>query len=137
MKNNWLTREIHCSALSYTLCTTEAQFHAEIKRFALPRPDWPPFLSNSHSNATTHFFDQNGTGQHCAIVCLPPPEAKQKRTGVQIACLIVHEAVHIWQNHCEMIGEKAPSSEFEAYGVQSIAQALMTEYARQVFPERN
>lgn len=134
MKNKWLDRRINTNALCYTLCTTEIQFREELKRLALPQNDWPSFLTTSHSNATTHFLYQSGTGAgHCAIVCLPLPSKAEKRTGIEIAGLLVHEAVHIWQEHCELIGEKTPSSEFEAYAVQTIAQELMVEYHRQVF----
>jgi hypothetical protein len=57
-------------------------------------------------------------------------------TAVQIAALLVHEAVHIWQQYCADIGEKEPASEQEAYAIQSISQTLMEEYARRLEMKR-
>ncbi|MEG2114568.1 MAG: hypothetical protein RRZ38_11845 [Hafnia sp.] len=39
--------------------------------------------------------------------------------------LIVHEAVHIWQEIKMMMNEASPSIEFEAYSIQRISQDLM------------
>jgi len=35
----------------------------------------------------------------------------------------------VWQEYSSRIGETNPSSEFEAYSIQAIAQRLMTAYA--------
>ena len=51
---------------------------------------------------------------------------------VEVAGLIVHEAVHVWQHYCMMIHEHEPASEQEAYGIQSISKSLMAEYARRI-----
>ncbi|KCY47724.1 hypothetical protein J715_3367 [Acinetobacter baumannii 1571545] len=42
--------------------------------------------------------------------------------------LLLHEAVHVWQKVKKLMGEKEPSSEFEAYSIQSIAQDLFKMY---------
>ncbi len=39
--------------------------------------------------------------------------------------ILAHEAVHVWRHIREKIGETDPSSEFEAYAVQSITQFLL------------
>ena len=46
----------------------------------------------------------------------------------QIHGLLLHEAVHIWQELREKMGEESPSAEFKAYTVQSIAQNLFEMY---------
>jgi hypothetical protein len=46
----------------------------------------------------------------------------------QVYALLVHEAVHIWQDVKHRIGEDNPSSEFEAYAIQNISQELMLAY---------
>lgn len=68
-----------------------------------------------------------GPGGLVAVVCV---DLKDGVCGVEIAALLVHEAVHVWQAYCEHIGEKNPGSEQEAYGIQIISQHLMAEYAR-------
>jgi len=42
--------------------------------------------------------------------------------------LLIHEAVHVWQNVRDLISEDRPSREFEAYSIQSIAQKLIDAY---------
>jgi hypothetical protein len=47
-----------------------------------------------------------------------------ERTSVEIHGLLLHEAVHVWQRVKQRMGETNPSTEFEAYSIQSIAQDL-------------
>jgi len=44
----------------------------------------------------------------------------------------VHEAVHAWQEWCDYYGELTPGREQEAYGIQSVAQELMAEFAKRM-----
>lgn len=48
----------------------------------------------------------------------------------QIHGLLLHEAVHIWQELKEKMGEESPSVEFEAYSIQALAQDLFELYER-------
>lgn len=48
---------------------------------------------------------------------------------LQVHGLLLHEAVHIWQELKERMGEGEPSIEFEAYSIQAIAQDLFEMYA--------
>lgn len=52
--------------------------------------------------------------------------------GITIACVLVHEAQHVWQAYCQHVGERVPGNEQAAYAVQSIAEYLMREFVRQV-----
>jgi hypothetical protein len=54
------------------------------------------------------------------------------RNPIEVAGLLVHEAVHVWQEYCHGIGEATPASEQEAYGIQAISQELMAEFDRQM-----
>jgi hypothetical protein len=65
----------------------------------------------------------------CCIVGLGSVEG---RSPIEIAGLLVHEAVHVWQVYADRIGEKNPGIEQEAYAIQCIAQELMAEYARRL-----
>lgn len=123
----WLERGLVRSPLHLSLCTTERQFHRQLRHIGIERADWPPFVS-VHANATAHFFHPEGKA--IAIVCMPPAPGRDQ---LEVVGLIVHEAVHVWQEVLEHIGEHRPSAEFEAYSVQSLAQVLLGEYRRQVY----
>ena len=61
------------------------------------------------------------------MVCV---DALDGRNGVEVAGMLVHEAVHIWQEWCDHYGETNPGREQEAYAIQAISQELMAEFAR-------
>lgn len=82
----------------------------------------------SAAGGKTHYAS-NDKGEDVCIVCVRPGK---RNTPIEIAGVLVHEAVHVWQRYCDGIGEKSPGLEQEAYGVQSIAQELMSEYARRL-----
>lgn len=123
-KTQWLDRRISAPGPFLTLCLSEEQFKAAIKHMRIPVA--PPFVNTPHSQATAHFFD--GPRGLAAVVCLRDFEG---RDPVEVAGLLIHEAVHVWQEYAAYIGEKAPGVEQEAYAIQSIAQELMAEFARQ------
>lgn len=127
----WLDRRISAPGPYLTLCTTPEQFAAAMKH--LKAPAQPSFLKTKHSNATTHYFD-GPTGGLCAVVCIGSTDGTKP---IEIAGLLVHEAVHVWQAYAEWIGETHPGDEQEAYAVQSIAQELMMAFAaRSLKPAR-
>lgn len=109
-----------------TLVTSQDEFDAALRHFKMPLGT--PYLLNARADATAHFFE-NQRGESVAVVALGDMTG---RSGVEIAGLLVHEAVHVWQAHRENISETHPGREQEAYAVQSIAQELMTEYARRL-----
>jgi hypothetical protein len=79
--------------------------------------------------ATTHIL-QNPLGDVTCVVCLGA--VPRKTTYEQVAALLIHEAVHIWQQYRdEVIKEPKPCSELEAYSIQRIAQSLLEAYAAQ------
>jgi len=79
-------------------------------------------------SAMVHYFE-NHEGSEVAFVCMYEWQGKARES---VYALLVHEAVHIWQRMCEIMGEREPSSEFEAYCVQAISQRLFMEFERQV-----
>jgi hypothetical protein len=120
----WLDRALVVLPQFYGLCLNEKDFRRELKSLKVPRADWPPFLCSEHAHATLHTFTK-GDGGLCAIVTLADTSG---RSIAQVHAMLVHEAVHLWQEARSIIGEKSPSSEFEAYAVQSISQRLMEAY---------
>ncbi len=108
------------------LCTTEKMFHDLLNYIEYPKGSWPKWV-NTGANATTHTVDHDG--KTVCIVCIAEPP--KNITNIQIAAMLVHEAVHVWQRNMESIGEDNPSVEFEAYSIQIIAQNLMEAYVEQ------
>lgn len=128
MKANWLDRTLFVNSSHYVLCTTEKQYRRALKHFRVPKQDWHPFVTDSFANATTHFFENKPHQKKASIVCVAN---YADRTPAQIAGLLCHEAVHIWQQTCTDLGELAPSAELEAYAIQNLTQALIEEFERQ------
>jgi hypothetical protein len=123
MKVEWLDRALTTCAYYYCLCTSEKQFVAELDRIKLPAWKQHQWISPD-MHATTHHFVH--AGKPLAMVCIAPDPT---RTGIQIAALLVHEAVHIWQRHAAYIGSHNDhGDEEEAYAIQNIAQNLMESY---------
>lgn len=124
--SKWLDRRIAHPGPYLTLCLTEEEYvkamaHLRIKQYS-------PWIKTDHAHATTHQCT-NHKGEATCVVCLRGHEG---RDPVEVAGLLVHEAVHIWQFYAAMIGEGEPGSEQEAYAVQAIAQELMAEFARRM-----
>lgn len=121
----WLDRRVAAPGPYLTLCLTEAEFHDALRRLKLH--ERPTFVRPS-ADATTHYLTKDNREQAC-IVCL---RGWEKRDSIEIAGLLVHEAVHVWQVYCERIGEEQPGVEQEAYAIQAIAQELMAEFRRRL-----
>lgn len=62
---------------------------------------------------------------HYAVVQLGDTSGREQ---IEVYGLLLHEAVHVWQRIRELMGEREPSTEFEAYSIQSIAQDLFEMY---------
>lgn len=125
MKTKWLDRRVAAPGPFLCLVLTQAECDAAMKAC---RVQPAPYLSTPRADATTHLLC-NAKGESVAIVALGD---MSKYSGIEIAGLLVHEAVHVWQEHCANIGERRCGSEQEAYGIQGIAQTLLEEYARRL-----
>lgn len=124
IKVRWLDRRIAAAGPFLALCLSEQEFKAVVAHLELDSK--APWISNNQSDATTHFFSTNKNQLACAV-CISDCAG---RDPVEVAGLLVHEAVHVWQEYADSIGERAPGREQEAYAIQSIAQELMAEFAR-------
>lgn len=128
MKPKWLDRTLFVSSHYITLCTTEKLFKKALKHLNIAKNERPEFLSDWNSSATAHFFTNRKDKEASVVVCLGSTEGK---TLSQVYALLVHEAVHIWQETKECLGETNPSVELEAYAIQNLSYQLMSEYNRQ------
>ena len=125
MKIKWLNRRISAPGPYLCLCMSEKEYRAAMKHLKVdPVNSW---ISTPQSHATAHLLTNNA--DFTAIVCLSDTEG---RDPVEIAGLIVHESVHIWQEWCDYYGERNPAREQEAYAIQAISQELMAEYVRRL-----
>ena len=120
----WLDRRIACPGPYLALCLNQPQFDAVCDKLKIARQ---PFIMNDHSDATAHHIaSERGLA---VVVCMRRHEG---RNPVEVAGLLVHEAVHAWQEYASRIGEDQPGREQEAYAIQAISQELMAEFARQM-----
>lgn len=71
-------------------------------------------------------YENDLTGEALILVGI----SNGKSSGDTIAS-IVHESVHAWQFLCHRIGEKSPSIEMEAYGIQHIFVGVRAAYEKE------
>lgn len=109
----------------FGLALNESDLHAFLTMFGIARsmrPPWP-----APRCARTCFYDEvPGEESRTAIMVMLGDI--EDCTPIEVACVLVHEAVHIWQWWMRYIGERDPSEEFEAYSIQGIAERLMEAY---------
>lgn len=79
------------------------------------------FLSIEGAAAQVDYYQQGAY----AVVQLGDTS---ERDLIEVYGLLLHEAVHVWQQIKGLMGEREPSSEFEAYSIQAIAQDLFEMY---------
>ena len=110
----------------FCLVTSQKEFERVCKSANLPDQGEPYVRSNWH--ASTHWWS-SGAELIC-IVALNMEIAKDMEP-INIAALLTHEAVHVWQHAERAIGSQV-CDEMEAYAIQNISHQLMTDYARRL-----
>jgi len=124
-KPRWLDRRIAAPGPHLTLCLSEDEMGAALRHIKYPSAlAWV----QAGKQATVYTLVPP-SGRVTCIVCLA---GWQGRDPIEVAGLLVHEAVHIWQQYADDIGETDPGREQEAYAIQAIAQELMAEFARRM-----
>lgn len=108
-----------------TLCLKPEHFYKFLRKIKIPVGEQPGFLLDEDTAANVHFLKAPDKKRY-AIVCMADQTGEPAE---KTAALLVHEAVHIWQWHCEFISENSPSDEFEAYSIQEISRHLFEAYA--------
>lgn len=123
--NNWLNRN-SVPFPYFTLCLTVEDYYRTMRELGTKESRISPPLASNTANATVT-FTTNEAKEPCCIVFL-----EDNSTPLQTAGLLVHEAVHIWQEYAQLHG-LTDTGKIEAQCIQAISQALMAEYARQKF----
>ena len=120
----WLDRARFLVPMPYwTLVLTQDEFDEVLVEMELRRGEYGDY--SPVGAKTWHYTHPDG--DVAAIVCLnEAPDV----SSIQVASLLVHEAVHVAQSIIERIGEKNPSHEFQAYLIQNLSQVLFLEYER-------
>lgn len=126
MTFKWLDRRIAHPGPYLTLCLSEDEYLQAMRHCKISHPG--PWVSRPQAQATTHHLF-NDKGEQVVVICMRDWEG---RDPIEVAGLLVHEAVHAWQEYADNIGEQHPGREQEAYAVQSISQELMAEFARRI-----
>ena len=103
------------------LCLSQDEFEKTCKRNGLvPVGEW---IKNPQCHATAHTFGGD------TVVCMRDPG---ERPHHEIFGLLIHEAVHIGQEWCDVYGESSPGREQEAYAIQCFSQSLICAYLERV-----
>ncbi|WP_312057387.1 hypothetical protein [Acinetobacter courvalinii] len=110
-------RESPFQHMQYTLARN--QLHMDLLFDDMQEAD--QFLSIEGAAAQVDYY-QEGT---YAVVQLGDTS---DRDLIEVHGLLLHEAVHLWPQVRVLMGEREPSSEFEAYSIQAIAQDLFEMY---------
>ena len=121
----WLARRVSKPGPYLTLCLSEAELRAASSKLVDDKLPFPM------TGALCSTFTNKRTNELCAIVSLSEV-AQTNRNAIEMAGLLIHEAVHVWQAYAEHMGETNPGDEQEAYAIQSISQELLAEYARRI-----
>ena len=125
----WLNRTL-LSSDHLGICFTKEEYHKILKRLKIPAVDKDDWLMQD-ALATTHYI-KTPKGNRVCLVCIP---IASNLDGVEVAALLVHEAVHVVQEYFSYINEDSPGIEIEAYAIQSVSASLMAAYRDRLFPK--
>lgn len=109
--------------------TSQEEFNQALKDINLPDHK-DDFIPNGWPACTHTFENVNGS-----IACIVGFDMKKaaEQDPIDVAALLVHEAVHVWQHNESGAGKLGCfGDEGEAYAIQNISTQLMTEYARRI-----
>ena len=121
----WLNRRVAQLGPYLTLCLSEEEVTYALRGMTKEHVRFPL------SGALCTTFHHQKTGEMCAVISVSK-QSQDRCNAIEMAGLLIHEAVHVWQAYAEDIGEVRPGSEQEAYAIQGISQELLAEYARRI-----
>lgn len=124
-KYKWLNRRVAKQGPYLTLCLNQDELSHALRGMTKEHIAFPT------TGATCTTLTHDKTGELCAVVSVSK-HSQENCNAIEMAGLLVHEAVHVWQRYAEDLGETRPGTEQEAYAVQGISQELLMEYARRL-----
>lgn len=127
-KNLWLSRNLLQGGY-IGFVTSQAEFEQALKDIECTDCH-EPFLPKGWPACTHHFDNVNGSIAN--IVAFDLAHAA-KEDPIDVAALLVHEAVHVWQHNESKAGKLGCfGDEGEAYAIQNISTRLMTAYVEKI-----
>jgi len=127
MKTKWLDRSLLTGG-HLMLVTSQAEYKLALKELKCDVDD--RFVTEG-AYASTHTL-RNEDGSTACIVGIDVERAKDYNP-IDVAALLVHEAVHVWQTTENDAGNMGCfGTEGEAYAIQCISAKLMHEYAKRL-----
>lgn len=120
-KLHWYGQDFVPAFVKYCLILDPKQYAKEMARLHMEFPS--PYLIPG-SAATTHFADEEDGDKSIALVCM---DLTKRRTINEMNALLVHEAVHIYQEMMRSMRENDAGKEIEAFYIQRISLDLMAE----------
>ena len=124
-KYQWLDRRVAKKGPYLTLVLSQEELDDALDGLTKEHIHFPT------SGALCTTLTQEKSGELCAIVSVSQ-HSREFCNAIEMAGLLIHEAVHVWQRYAEHMGEHRPGDEQEAYAIQAISQELMAEYARRM-----
>jgi len=119
----WMSTEVGTPLFSWCLCIDERAYEKVLSQMAKQgkRIRWN--FPEEPGHAICQFvFGDNDEVDYCFVLL------KETDNPVENATILVHEAVHIWQEYAKSIRENSPSDEFMAYTIQNITKRLFDAY---------
>ena len=124
----WLNRGLLLGGY-LAFVTSQEEFDLALKEINLPDHK-EEFVPNGWPACTHSFANVNGS-----VACIVgfSMEHAAEQDPIDVAALLVHEAVHVWQHNESTAGKLGCfGTEGEAYAIQNISTSLMAEYARRL-----
>lgn len=108
--------------IKFGFTTDPLAFEREQRRLGLESSDMAPFCGSGNFDGQTATF--NCGGVKIVVVTL---DVKRKMSRDQRIGVIVHEAVHVWEEVCNAMRGENPGGEVAAYAVQWITLCILSE----------
>ena len=108
------------------LFTTRAQYKTAMHEIGIREENWHAWPDPGCAWVYTYVDGERARGKH-VVVCMGDTAGLD---GIDIASVLCHEAVHVWQAYCSHISERYPADEQSAYAIQAISEFLMREFVR-------